>query len=347
MKFERMVMFVVCLLSVFAFVYGDAANAANVSADGADWEFVVSHGSTEQSVNHIYAARVAELLAEKSGGHLKMKIFPNSSLAKMRESVEGLVSGSIDFFPFASAGFVEFVPECALFDMPCVAPTLETIRVALDAITDDIKPYFENGNMKFFGFTDAGFRELSSNRPIHKMEDFKGLKVRTMLNKNHLMFWKDWGANPTPMDYSEVFISLQQGVIDGQENPLDLHVDAKFYEVQKYLVFTHHIPFNMIMPMSLDTWNSLSPEYQKIVEESLVQANKDIRDYSDQKLAEFEAFLTGEGKMEPIHMSDELFNDMKSASANTYDEIRKQVGSELVDKYLAAAQKAIDESKGN
>ncbi len=317
-----------------------SAVAAGAGSGTAEYNFIVSHSGTENSINQYLAQRASDLMAEKSGGRVKMTIYPNSQLGKTRESIEGMIAGNIDFVPYVSAGYVEFVKACALFDMPNVAPTLEIMRKALDGkITELMKPEFEKSGLKFFGFSDGGFRQLTSNRAVRSMADFKGLKVRVMENKNHIKYWTSLGANPTPMDYSEVFIGLQQGTIDGQENPLDCPVDMKFYEVQDYLVYTNHMIFSLIMPMNLNKFNSLPPDIQKIVEESVTQANQDTRDWADGKLKEYEKILT-DGGLEVIELPDEVLAQMKDAAQSTYDSVREQVGDELVNTLLSEVDNA-------
>ncbi|MGI5892538.1 MAG: TRAP transporter substrate-binding protein [Bacillota bacterium] len=306
----------------------------------AEYNFVIGHGSSERSVNHYVAQRAAELMEQKSNGRIKTTIYPNASLGKTRELIEGTIDGTIDLFPYVSNGFVEFVNACAIFDMASLSPSIEVMRQVLDdpEIIAALEPEFEKAGLKFFGFSDAGYRQLTANRPINSLEDFKGLKVRVMENKNQIAYWEALGANPTPMDYSEVYISLQQGTIDAQENPLDLIVDAKFYEVQKYLVKTSHIPFSLIMPMNLEKFNSLPADLQQVVTESLIQANKDTREWADNIMKDYEKTLAENG-VETIILPDEVYAQMKERAETSYNLIREQVGDELVDKMLTTVEK--------
>ena len=337
-----LVLVVVVGLYLFGCVSGSGISEAAPATSGEKYEFIVSHGGTETSVNHVYAMRANELMSTKSNGRLSLKIYANSSIAKNREAIEGVIAGNIDFTCSATAGFVEFVPACALLDLPNAISDLQIMRKTLAQMTDVLRPYFEESNLKFFGFSDAGFRQVTSNRPIRTMDDFKGLKIRTMENKNHIMYWSALGANPTPMDWSELFMSLQQGIVDAQENPLDNPVDARFYEVQDYVIYTNHILYAQIMPMNLEKFNSLPPDLQQILEESLIQANIDTNVYSDNKMQRNEEILV-QGGMEVIHLSDDVMAQMKEAAQGTYDAIRRQIGDELVDAFFNAANKAMAE----
>ena len=112
--------------------------------------------------------------------------------------------------------------------------------------------------------SDQNFRVMTTNKKIESLDDFKGQKIRTMENKYHLAFWQSIGANPTPMAFSEVYIGLQQGTIDAQENPYEVIVSGKIYEQQDYVVKTNHLPHLLSMIVNEDFYNRLSTKDKKI-----------------------------------------------------------------------------------
>ena len=115
---------------------------------------------------------------------------------------------------------------------------------------------YQKGGYKLLGYADQGFRVMSTNKNVKSIKDFKGQKIRTMENSYHLKFWKTLGANPTPMTFSEVYIGLQQGTIDAQENPYEVIVSSKLYEQQDYVVETNHLPHYISLIVSDEFYNS-------------------------------------------------------------------------------------------
>ncbi|MDD4437853.1 MAG: TRAP transporter substrate-binding protein DctP, partial [Tissierellia bacterium] len=212
-------------------------------------EPVVLKGADNAGVGaaaQLYGELVTEKVKEITGGKLTIDYFPNSQLGNDQELQGQMLAGDIDFVIAQTAQTVSFVPEVAIFDLPMVFAKYdaETIDYALNksAFTDKINEAYKAKNMYCLHFLQGGtFRETTSNKNIQSIDDFNGLKIRTMENKNHMAFWQAMGAAPTPLPWPEVYISLQQGLVDAQENATDTCVGANLQEVQDYLIMTHHI----------------------------------------------------------------------------------------------------------
>ena len=166
-----------------------------------------------------------------------MTLYENGALGGDAELTESCIAGSVDFIVGMTGSLVNYIPEAALFDLPNVFPDLETAREVLDGpILAELQAAYEAGGLKLFGYADSGFRVMTSSKAVRQMSDFSGIKIRTMENPNHIAYWQALGANPTPADFSELYMSLEQGTLDAQENPYDLIVANKLYEPQAYVI---------------------------------------------------------------------------------------------------------------
>lgn len=303
--------------------------------DKAEVVMVISTATGMDSVNHFIAWKAKHLLEEKSGGRIYANVYEAGALGGDRENIEGLQNGTVDFFVTISSAYVPFAPRTGVFDLPNALPNLKIGRKALDSeILNLVRPDYEAAGFKFYGFSDAGFRQTTSSRPIRSMNDFKGLKIRTMENPNHLAYWSALGANPTPMDFSELYISLQQGTIDAQENPYDLIVANKLYEPQKYMIETNHLMHTLTMNGSKVKYDALPEDLKPIVDAAIRGALDYGREAADARIEGRKKIIVDYG-CEILDVTPEMRAEMLNRISPVYDGIRKSVGSDLVDKYLA------------
>ena len=200
--------------------------------------------SPEDTVTQIYAEKFAEEVEELSDGKMKINVYPQSTLGGDRELMESCKDGDIPFVVQSPAPQVSFMPQLCVFDTPCLFENIDDARKAIDNpdFQKEIQKIYKGAGYDLLGIADQCFRVMTSAKPFTGIESFKGQKIRTMENAYHLQFWKQMGANPTPMSFSEVYIGLQQGTIDAQENAYEIIVSAKLYEQQKYLISTNAVP---------------------------------------------------------------------------------------------------------
>ena len=185
--------------------------------------------SPEDTVTQIYAEKFAEEVEELSDGKMKIQVYPNGTIGGDRELLESCKDGDIPFVIQNTAPQVTFMPDLAVFDIPCRFSTIDEVREKVDdpEFYWLLENVYENGGYKLLGYADQGFRVMSTNKKVESLADFKGQKIRTMENSYHMDFWKKLKASPTPMSFSEVYIGLQQGTIDAQENPYEVIVSNK------------------------------------------------------------------------------------------------------------------------
>lgn len=254
--------------------------------------------------------------------------------------LQSLQTGDIGGMIFQPAPAVSFVPELAVLDIPYafLGCTQEQIDKALNdsEFTDILVKSFEKSGYKFMSFAQvATFREVTSSKPINSAKDFTGLKIRTLENNNHIAFWEALGANPTPVAFGELYLSLQQGLVDAQENPYDTALNAGFAEVQKYLIETHHILYPNLFIVSKSLYDSMPAEYQTVFDEAATEA----KGYAEQMMSESAATdrqkLLDAG-MEAIVLPEVELEIMAEKGAPVGDQVREQLGAATVDAFLNA-----------
>ncbi len=316
---------------IFCFVVIMAASATAAPK----YEFSVANDSTEDTVTGLMTKKFKEVLEAKSKGAFKVSTFPNSQLGNDRELTQSAQNGELAFVVQTTAPQVNFVPKAAVFDLPNLFPNKNVARKALDKFQKDIAPEYEKAGLVMLGFADQGFRVTSSNKPITKLDDFKGLKLRTMENKYHVQYWKALGANPTPLPFSELYLALQQGTVTGQENPYEVIVATKLYEVQKYVIDTNHLLHYITIIMSKQIYDSLSPADKKIVTDAAREVIVWGRQQADKRHADRVNILKKNG-VKIIELDSKVLGEMQAKAKPVYDNITKAVGNDLVDKLLTA-----------
>lgn len=210
-----------------------------------------------------------EQLSKLTDGRIAVKVYPNETLCKEMDCINGMQLGTIDM-TITGESLENWAPKAALLAVPYAYSSLEQMeKVASGPIGKSIeKQIIEKARIRPIAYFPRGPRELTSNRPIRKPSDLDGLKMRVPNVPLFVNVWRALGANPVPMAFSEVFTSLQNGTIDAQENPLALIKSASFAEVQKYVNLTNHVRSWIYLTISEKTYDKLSKADQKAVLEA-------------------------------------------------------------------------------
>lgn len=299
------------------------------------YAYPLATASPEDTVTQIYAEKFAEEVKTLSKGRIKIQVYPNSVLGGDRELLESCYDGDIPFVVQNTAPQVNFIPDTAVFDSPCVFDNLEEVRTRVDDPTflSDMENAYRKAGYELLGYADQGFRVMSTNKEVKSFADFKGQKIRTMENRYHLAFWKSLGANPTPMNFSEVYIGLQQKTIDAQENPCEVIVSNRLYEQQDYIVETNHLPHLISLIVSEKFYQQFTKEDQKLIrqaeENAKVYARAAVDERNDQKIAEIKKSGT-----KIITLDEKTRQEMYEASAGVREEIRGKVSKKIADAYM-------------
>lgn len=296
--------------------------------------------SPEDTVTQIYAEKFADEVYKLSDGKMKIQVYPNSVLGGDRELLESCKDGDIPFIVQNTAPQVTFMKDIAVFDMPRVYSTIDEVREAVDnpEFLGAIGDVYNEGGYELLGFSDQGFRVMSTNTKINSIDDFKGQKIRTMENSYHMAFWKALGASPTPMTFSEVYIGLQQGTIDAQENPYEVIVSNKLYEQQDYIVETNHLPHLISLLVSDEFMDGLTKSQQKIIRQAAETAKEYSRKQSDKRIASRIKTIEDSGT-EIVELDQATQDEMDQRCQSIYESIEKTVDSDIVDAYMSVSQK--------
>jgi tripartite ATP-independent transporter DctP family solute receptor len=211
----------------------------------------------------------AELVSEGTEGRISVQLYPNNQLGNSRDVVEGLQMGSIELANIASV-MASFVPEVNLFELPFLFDGPEHFDAVMgSSIGQSLAPAFERRGLHLLGYFDVGERHImTTERPVERLEDLGGLKIRTMENRLHLATFKAFGANPLPMAYGELYSALEQGVIDGAEAADPNYFAKRFYEPAPYWSRVGWIRLIEYVVMSRPFYDGLSPHDRAVIDEA-------------------------------------------------------------------------------
>jgi tripartite ATP-independent transporter DctP family solute receptor len=220
--------------------------------------------------------KFGDLVSERTKGQIQVQVFPASQLGTEQEILEGVQLGTVHMFEGSTGSVGRFLPDLEAFAAPYIWRDVDHM---LKAVRGPVGQGLAERLVKSKGMRVLDFGWLFGNRylttkakPIHKPEDLRGMKIRVQPTAIYLDTIRGMGANPTPMDWKEVYIGLQTGVIDGQENPPVVLYNAKLYEVQKYVMLTAHITQNQAIVINEGFYQGLSPEFRKILAEAAMEA---------------------------------------------------------------------------
>lgn len=259
-------------------------NNNEAAAEYADLESVnllLASGAPVDNIGDVWQKSIAENVSEITGGKLTIEYHGNSELGGDADIFRQLQSGDIQMVAAQPSSVVPYVGEAGCFDLPMAfvgydAETIDAVLNGDNEFTQALDSAYEENGFVNLGFVqDATFRITTSNVPLNTLEDYKGLQIRTMQSANAIAFWEALGAAPTPLDFSEVYISLQNGTIDAQENPTDTIVGSSIQEVQKYYENTNHTLSTYNMVMNKEAWDSLDPKYQEALVEAIAMATEE------------------------------------------------------------------------
>lgn len=298
---------IISVILVAAMTAGLTACGSKSTSDDEVQRYAWPLGSSspEDTVTQIYAEKFADEVDRLSEGKMKISVYPNSVLGGDRELLESCKDGDIPFVVQNTAPQVTFMKDTAVFDMPALFETIDEVREHVDnpEFMELMQKVYNDGGYELLGYADQGFRVMTTNKEVTKLSDFKGQKIRTMENSYHMAYWKAIGASPTPMTFSEVYIGLQQGTIDAQENPYEVIVSNKLYE------------------------------QQQIIRTAAETAKQYAREQSDERIVSKIKTIEDSGT-QIITLSDDVHEQIRSECQPIYESIEKNVSSDIVDAYL-------------
>src|SRR5690242_5956185 len=273
----------------------------------------------------------AREVEKRTNGRYKIQNFYSGALGAERESIEALQLGTLDLTMTSTGPVPNFVPEIAILDIPFLFRDYAHARAVLDGpIGQDMLKKFEPKGIEALAWGENGFRNMTNSKhPVKTPDDLKGLKMRTMENPIHIQAYKAFGIIPTPMAFTEVFTALQQGTVDGQENPLSVITAAKLDQVQKYLSRTGHLYSPAVILMSKAQFDKLSPADQQAFKDAAKEAVKRSR----ARIDDDERRAVGDLRTKGMAVVDSLDKaKFQTALAPVYADFAKKFGQDNIDK---------------
>lgn len=315
---KKCVISVVMALMVAAAAFAGQAEAATTLRLG---HVVADNSSLDKGLDYF-----AKLVSDKSGGELKIQVFPNSSLGDNTAMMEQLQFGSLDMMAPSVAALSGFTPSTAIFDLPYLFKNEAAAEEVLDGpLGDNVGKALEPQGFYLLGWMTQSWRHLTCNKEVTKPADVAGIKIRTMDSKYHMAHFNTLGASAIPMAMSELYTALQQGTIDAQENPYTNIVNSRFYEVQKYVVETGHIYDACPLIISTITWKRLDDNQKKIIKEAAAEAVNWERAEVKKDDAVFREQVKKSGTT-VIVLTPEQRAEFRKAAQPVYDEFVKEQG---------------------
>jgi C4-dicarboxylate-binding protein DctP len=306
-------------------------------AHAADYTFTFAHVLTEDTPNARAAVVFKEEVEKNSDGRIEINIRPAAQLGGDVEIIEQTQMGLVHIAIPPTGNLANFNEQMYLFDLPFLIKDDAAMKRVLDGeVGQELLGTLEANNLHGIAMWGAGFRHMTNNiRPINGPADLEGIKMRTLQAPTILATYRTYGANPTAMAYVEVYNGLQQGVIEGQENPLANIASMKFYEVQKYMTLTNHAYHTYAAIMNKQAWESLPEDLQAVVQDAMIVGRDAARAFTEEDESKILANI--EGQIEIQELSPEGRAAFVEASKPIYDDFREKVTPALMDKAIALA----------
>lgn len=246
----------------------------------AETELRFAHTLSTTDTHHLAAVHLAERVAERTDGEVAIVVHPAGELGDDPGILEGIRLGSIDMGLAGNPFYTRFAPQLNALDLPYLFSGYDHAYAVLDGeIGDRLLESLSRYGLEGLGFWEIGFRNVTNSvRPIETPDDLQGLKIRTTPNPAHVQAFELLGANPTPMAFTEVYLALETGTVDGQENPVGTIYAMRFFEVQNYLSLTRHAYTPSIVSINPGALEGLSPEHRDILRQAVVDAAAHQRD---------------------------------------------------------------------
>jgi tripartite ATP-independent transporter DctP family solute receptor len=299
-----------------------------------------------QNIDHphgIGAKKFGELLEQKSGGKMKAKAFGGGSLGGDAQVISSLQGGVVEMTLVSPGLLTGLIKEFSVFDLPFMFTSYREVDAVMDGpVGTRLLDMLKEKGLIGLGYWDHGFRNITSaKRPINKMEDISGLKVRVIQIPIFIDTFSALGANPVPLPFPELYTALETGTVDGQENPFASIETSKFYEVQKYAATTGHVYNPLVAIFSKKVWDKLSEDERRIVQEAATEAGLYERKVSREANEKSMQTLRGEG-MQITELSSEEIDRMRQKVKPVTDKYTQSIGPDLVAEVQAEIQKVRD-----
>lgn len=293
----------------------------------------IAHDSQPGSPLYVAFESFEKDLEITSNGDIQVEIYGAGQLGGVRETTEMVQSNNLQMTTAASVLLSPIIPEFSVLDTFYMFDSREHAHQVLDSEAGKaLLNSMDKKDFKGLGYLELGFRSFTNNtKPLESFDDFNGLKIRSAANPSQINAWKAAGLSPVPLAWGEIYTSLQQGLIEGQESAIDSIYTQRFYEVQKYLSLTEHMYSNHVLFTNIEFWNSLTDQEKELVEASVGRFIIEQRELAGKQNEATLTKLKDEGvKINTV--SEETRQQLKkSLNSSITDEIKAKTGTDLYD----------------
>lgn len=313
------------------------------SGDGGDdgsYTIKFSHVVTPQTPKGQAAEKFKEIIDENCGDQMSVEIYPNSELYGDEDELQALQSGAVQMLAPASAKFTTIAPQLQVLDLPFLFDSVDDIPEIVSPDTEVGKAIYENQeladrNIKVLGLWDNGLKQLSSNTKMEQPTDLKGERFRIQPSDVLKTQFQKWGAQSTPMSFGEVYNALQQGVIDGQENPYSNIESQNMHTVQKHISESNHGYIGYVHTINNEFYESLPDDLKECVDTAAEESATYNREIAADLNEEAKQTIVDAGTTEITELTDEQRQTFKDAVVpSVWEQYADVIGQELVDELL-------------
>lgn len=295
----------------------------------------LGHGLNIDNHYQVAATELAERVARKSKGQIKIDVFPQLQLGGEVKMIQAARAGGLDMLIVSQAAMVNTVKAYSIFDVPYLFDSMEQANKVLAApVGKEFLDMLPKHNLVGLGFLSVMERNLFTSKPIARAGDMKGMKVRVLQSPGYVKAYEAFGTQPTPMAYGDVYMALQQGVVDGADTSPDQFVTDKFIEISKYYNLTriHYLP--ALLMVSKTTWDKLDAGQRKLLQESATEAIAESRSYYAKSYSQALAQMKKAG----VNVVETDMKSMKQASSKVAEELLPAIpnGKKLFEQIQAA-----------
>lgn len=314
-----------------------ASMLAGGSAYAAEFNFTFAHVLTESTPNAKAAVKFKEEVEKNSDGRIQINVRPAAQLGGDVEIIEQTQMNLVQIAIPPTGNLANFQAKMFLFDLPYLMEDEAAMKRLLDGdVGRELLDTLSDNNLYGVNYWGAGFRHMTNNiRPIEEPDSLKNIKMRTLQAPTILATYRTFGANPTAMAYTEVYNGLQQGVVEGQENPLANIDSMKFYEVQKYMTLTGHAYHTYAAVVNKAAWESLPPDLQQVMRDAFDVGRDYARELTEQD--EKNILENIKGQIEIRELTPEGKAKFVEKSKAIYKQFEREVTPELMQKAIKAA----------
>lgn len=294
----------------------------------------VSNGAGETSPGvKAQLTTFAPMVENNSNGRVGVEVYSGAQLGDDTTATEMVVAGQLEINNTSTAPLVGYVPELGIFDIPFLFnDEAEADAIMASEVGDYLNAKLEAKGIVNLAWNENGFRELTnSKRAVATVDDVSGLKIRTMENKFHQELWNSLGAAATPMSSSELYTALEQGTVDGEENPIANFYSYQFQEVQDYITMSNHIYSPFLFDMSKQIWDTYDQEVQDVVREAAEAFGEEEKRVNREAAAENLQSCIDDYGIEVTYLTDEAKQAFLDKTAHIQDMIAQETGSEIME----------------